>query len=56
VFGAPYNVGLHGLLPYPYLFLNPTIVGTSGVIIWLGILFVVFLSIGYLFYWVDKIN
>lgn len=56
VFVRAWIVGLNGLYPYPYFFLDPTVVRTSGVIMWLGILLAIFLGLGYLFYGLDKIK
>ncbi len=40
---------------YPYFFLNLETQGVAGVAKWVGILFVGFIALGYLFYGVDKL-
>ena len=40
---------------YPYFFLNLDNLGVAGVVKWVGILFVGFIVLGYIFYGIDKI-
>lgn len=40
---------------YPYFFLNPEIVGISGVFMWIGILLAAFILMGYLFFGLDRL-
>ncbi|MFQ6752357.1 MAG: Pr6Pr family membrane protein [Clostridia bacterium] len=39
---------------YPYFFLNVDKLGIGGLIMWLGILLVAFIAVGYLFYFIDR--
>ena len=43
-------------LIYPYFFVNLDTQGTSGVIMWIGILLVAFVVVGYLFFALDKLH
>jgi hypothetical protein len=43
-------------LIYPYFFVNLETQGVSGVLMWVGILSVAFISVGYLFYGLDRIG
>ena len=43
-------------LIYPYFFVNLDTQGTSGVIMWIGILSVAFVVVGYLFFALDKLH
>ena len=43
-------------LIYPYFFVNLETQGVSGVLMWVGILSVAFISVGYLFYGLDHIG
>lgn len=40
---------------YPYFFLNVDKLGVGGLFMWLGILILAFISVGYIFYSVDKL-
>ena len=42
-------------LIYPYFFVNIDNLGVPGVLMWVGILAVVFVAVGYLFYGLDRI-
>lgn len=44
-----------GAVIYPYFFLNVNNLGWEGVLRWIGILFLIFLAVGYIFYLFDKI-
>ena len=44
-----------GILIYPYFFVNLETQGVPGVIMWVAILSVVFVAVGYLFYGLDRI-
>ena len=46
----------NGSLIYPYFFVNLEKQGVGGVIMWMGILSLVFVGIGYLFFGLDKIG
>jgi hypothetical protein len=41
---------------YPYFFVNLETQGVPGVLMWIAILSVAFVAIGYLFYGLDKLN
>ena len=41
-------------LIYPYFFVNLDTQGVDGVLMWIGILFVTFIAVGYLFVGIDK--
>ena len=43
-------------LIYPYFFVNLETQGVSGVLMWVGILFVAFIAVGYLFFGLDRIG
>ena len=43
-------------LIYPYFFVNLNSLGVSGVFMWIGILSVAFVVVGYLFFGIDKIG
>lgn len=43
-------------LIYPYFFVNLDKLGVSGVLMWIGILSVAFVVIGYLFFGIDKLR
>lgn len=43
-------------LIYPYFFLNLEKLGIGGVLMWLGIFFVAYCALGYLFYGLDRIS
>ena len=43
-------------LIYPYFFVNLETQGVSGILMWVGILSVAFISVGYLFYGLDHIG
>lgn len=43
-------------LIYPYFFVNLDTQGVSGVLMWIGILSVAFVVVGYLFFGIDKIG
>ena len=43
-------------LIYPYFFVNLDTQGTSGVLMWIGILAVVFIAVGFAFFGLDKIK
>ena len=43
-------------LIYPYFFVNLDTQGVSGVLIWIGIIAVAFVAVGYLFFGLDKIG
>ena len=42
-------------LIYPYFFVNLDTQGVSGVLMWIGILAVVFVAVGYAFYGLDRL-
>ena len=44
-----------GTLIYPYFFVNLDKLGVPGVLMWVGILTVVFIAVGYLFYGLDRL-
>ena len=44
------------VLIYPYFFVNLDTLGIPGVLMWIGILSVAFVAIGYLFYYIDRIS
>jgi cytochrome c oxidase assembly factor CtaG len=43
-------------LIYPYFFVNLETQGVSGVLMWVGILAVAFIVVGYLFYGLDRLG
>ena len=43
-------------LIYPYFFVNLDTLGVSGVLMWIGILFVAFMAVGFLFFSLDRIG
>ena len=43
-------------LIYPYFFVNLDTQGVGGVLMWIGILFVAFVAVGFLFFGLDKIG
>ena len=43
-------------LIYPYFFVNLDSLGVSGVLMWIGILSIAFVVIGYLFFGIDKLG
>ena len=43
-------------LIYPYFFVNPETQGLSGVLMWIGILFVAFMAVGFLFFSLDRLG
>ena len=43
-------------LIYPYFFVNLDTQGVSGVLMWIGILFVAFMAVGFLFFGLDRIG
>jgi hypothetical protein len=43
-------------LIYPYFFINLETQGVSGVLMWVGILSVAFIAVGYLFFGLDRIG
>ena len=43
-------------LIYPYFFVNLDTQGVSGVLMWIGILFVAFMAVGFLFFSLDRIG
>jgi hypothetical protein len=43
-------------LIYPYFFVNLDTQGTSGVLMWIGILSVAFVAVGFLFFGLDKLG
>lgn len=45
-----------GVLIYPYFFVNLETQGVPGVLMWIGILAVVFIAVGYLFYGLDRLK
>lgn len=45
-----------GILIYPYFFINLETQGIPGVLMWIAILSVAFIAMGYLFYGLDKIS
>lgn len=45
-----------GILIYPYFFVNIDKLGVTGVLMWVGILSVVFVAVGYLFFGLDKLK
>ena len=45
-----------GILIYPYFFVNLDTLGVDGVLMWVGILAVVFIAVGYLFFGLDKLQ
>ena len=42
-------------LIYPYFFVNLDTQGTTGVLMWIGILSAAFVLVGFLFYGIDRI-
>ena len=44
-----------GILIYPYFFVNLETQGLPGVLMWIGILAVVFVAVGYAFYGLDRL-
>ena len=45
-----------GILIYPYFFVNLETQGVPGVLMWIGILSVVFIAVGYIFFGLDKLS
>ena len=45
-----------GILIYPYFFVNLETQGVPGVLMWIGILAVAFIAIGFLFYGLDRLT
>ncbi|MBR5250580.1 MAG: Pr6Pr family membrane protein [Clostridia bacterium] len=45
-----------GILIYPYFFVNLETPGVPGVLMWIGILAVAFIAIGFLFYGLDRLK
>lgn len=45
-----------GILIYPYFFVNLDTQGVGGVLMWIGILAVVFVAVGFMFYGIDRIG
>lgn len=45
-----------GVLIYPYFFVNLETQGVPGVLMWIAILSVVFIAVGYMFFGLDKIE
>ena len=43
-------------LIYPYFFVNIDTQGVGGVLMWIVILAVAFIAVGYLFYWLDRLE
>ena len=43
-------------LIYPYFFVNLDTQGVGGVLMWIGILSVAFVAVGYLFFGLDKLG
>jgi hypothetical protein len=43
-------------LIYPYFFVNLDTLGVSGVLMWVGILAVAFVAVGFLFFGLDKLG
>ena len=43
-------------LIYPYFFVNLETQGVSGVLMWIGILFVAFMAVGFLFFSMDRLG
>ena len=43
-------------LIYPYFFVNIETQGVPGVLMWIAILSVAFVAVGYLFYWLDRLG
>ena len=43
-------------LIYPYFFVNLETQGVSGVLMWIGILFVAFMAVGFLFFGLDRLG
>ena len=43
-------------LIYPYFFVNLDTLGVSGVLMWVGILAIAFMAVGYLFFGLDKLG
>ena len=43
-------------LIYPYFFVNIETQGVPGVLMWIAILSVAFVAVGYLFYWLDRVG
>ena len=43
-------------LIYPYFFVNIDTQGVAGVLMWIAILALVFVAVGYLFYWIDNLG
>jgi len=56
VFIRGWILGWKGANIYPYFFLDPTRVGVNGVLMWMGILLLVFLVVGYALFGIDKIK
>lgn len=59
--GIMLNHTYHGHIPasyvvYPYFFLDVSHLGYSGVFLWVGILTIVFIALGYLFYAIDRLK
>lgn len=48
--------GTNTPLIYPYFFLNLETQGTSGVLMWISLLFVAFVAVGFAFYGIDKLS
>ena len=48
--------GTHSPLIYPYFFVNLETQGVSGVLMWIGILSVVFVAVGFAFYGIDRLG
>lgn len=47
---------LYSPLIHPCFFANPDAQGFDGVLMWIGILFVVFVAVGYAFFGIDKLE
>ena len=45
-----------GILIYPYFFVNIETQTVPGVLMWIGILSVVFIAVGYIFFGLDKLS
>ena len=43
-------------LIYPYFFVNLDTLGVTGVLMWIGILAVAFVAVGFLFYGLDRLS
>jgi hypothetical protein len=43
-------------LIYPYFFVNIETQGVPGVLMWICILAVAFVAVGYLFFWLDRLE